>query len=106
MISPFIDPVTREKMKFNENLTKYVPKEQLWNAYGGLLDFEYDHTTYWKALDAECAERRELYKARWVAAGKHIGEYEEYLRGGQVASLKQAPAPVDGLADNVQKLQV
>lgn len=89
LISPFIDPVTREKMKFNEPLPDYVPKAQLWNASGGDLNFVYDHDSYWPALDAECKKRREAYRQRWEQGGKMIGEYEEYLRGGNVKSLKQ-----------------
>lgn len=89
LIAPFIDPVTREKMKFNEDLRQYVPPEQLWNAFGGDLDFEYDHKLYWPALTAECSKRREAYKARWLEAGSRIGEYEEYLRGGQQKSISQ-----------------
>ncbi|KAK5735624.1 Phosphatidylinositol transfer protein (PITP) [Elasticomyces elasticus] len=91
LISPFIDPVTREKMKFNEDLTKYIPKEQLWSQYGGKtnggLDFEYSHDDYWPALEKEVQRRRAAYRERWEKGGKQIGEYEEYLRGGKVRSL-------------------
>ncbi|KAK4963524.1 Phosphatidylinositol transfer protein (PITP) [Elasticomyces elasticus] len=86
LISPFIDPVTREKMKFNEDLTKYIPKEQLWSQYGGKtnggLDFEYSHDDYWPALEKEVQRRRAAFRERWEQGGKKIGEYEEYLRGG------------------------
>ncbi|KAK4546415.1 hypothetical protein LTR36_002092 [Oleoguttula mirabilis] len=89
MISPFIDPVTREKMKFNEELKLYVPKQQLWNAYaGGELDFVYEHTAYWPAFAAETDRRRAAYRERWERAGKRIGEFEEYLRGGRHACLR------------------
>lgn len=88
LISPFIDPVTKEKMKFNEDLKKYVPTKQLWKDYGGELNFDYDHKAYWPALNKECDRRREAYKQRWVEAGKQIGEYEEYLRGGQQKPLR------------------
>lgn len=96
LISPFIDPVTKEKMKFNEDLRKYVPPQQLWKAHGGDLQFEYDHAQYWPALNAECDKRRAAYKQRWIEAGKQIGEYEEYLRGGNVKSVK----PVGGASEH------
>ena len=76
-------------MKFNEDLRRYVPAQQLWSAYKGELNFEYDHNTYWPALDAECKKRRQAYRERWEQGGKKIGEYEEYLRGGNQPSLQQ-----------------
>jgi hypothetical protein len=88
---PFIDPNTKEKLKFNEDLRQHVPPEQLWKEVKGDLDFEYDHTVYWPALvklaDAKQAERQE----RWVKAGKNYGESEFYLKGG-------TDTPVSGVA--------
>lgn len=89
IISPFIDPVTKEKMKFNEDLKTYIPPEQLWNKYNGDLDFVYEHDSYWPAFNAECQRRRKAARERWEAAGSRIGEYEEYLRGGNHPSLQQ-----------------
>lgn len=76
-------------MKFNEDLRKFVPAQQLWSNAGGDLQFEYDHAQYWPALNAECDKRRAAYKQRWVEAGQKIGEYEEYLRGGHQKPLGQ-----------------
>ncbi|KAF2216140.1 hypothetical protein CERZMDRAFT_34029 [Cercospora zeae-maydis SCOH1-5] len=89
IISPFIDPVTREKMKFNEAMSNYIPKEQLWNEFGGDVNFDYDHSIYWPAFEAECTKRRDAYRKRWETAGKRVGEYEHYLRGGSHPSLQQ-----------------
>ena len=82
LITPFIDPLTREKLKFNEDLNKFIPSEQLVDEVGGKLNFEYDHSVYWPALVKLADERRESRKARWIAGGKHIGEFEDYLAGG------------------------
>ena len=90
MISPFIDPITREKLHFNEEVSKYVPKNQLWTELGGDVNFEYDHATYWPALTALCKERSEERKRRWEAAGGNIGESEVYLRGGDASSVAAA----------------
>ncbi|KAK4988767.1 Phosphatidylinositol transfer protein (PITP) [Elasticomyces elasticus] len=92
-ISPFIDPVTKEKMKFNEPLEKHVPASQLWDQYGGALNFEYDHATYWPALCEMCAQRRVAYQERWEKAGKRIGEHEAYLRGGKQPSVEGITGP-------------
>lgn len=89
IITPFIDPVTREKLKFNEDMKQYVPAEQLWSSdWGGNFDFEYDHEVYWPALNELCRKKREEKLARWVAGGKIIGESEEYLAGGTDTSIK------------------
>ncbi|KAI9490779.1 CRAL-TRIO domain-containing protein [Zychaea mexicana] len=69
MISPFMDPVTKAKIKFvhdedkkggkedtkgmsNEwvNLKDYVPKDMLECEYGGTYNFSYDVDSYWNAL--------------------------------------------------------
>lgn len=81
LITPFIDPLTREKLKFNEDMNKYVPSEQLWTEFDGKLDFEYDHQAYWPALTQMCQQRRAARKERWIAGGKHIGESEDYMSG-------------------------
>ncbi|KAH7318180.1 CRAL-TRIO domain-containing protein [Stachybotrys elegans] len=89
IITPFIDPVTREKLKFNEDMTQYVPSEQLWSAdWGGKLDFEYEHETYWPALNDMCRARREEKMRRWEAGGKIVGESEVYMMGGEDVSVK------------------
>ncbi|KAK0635826.1 CRAL-TRIO domain-containing protein [Bombardia bombarda] len=81
LITPFIDPMTREKLKFNEDMSQYVPKEQLWNEFHGALEFDYDHSVYWPALMKMCKERREARYQRWVAGGQQIGELEDYISG-------------------------
>lgn len=83
LITPFIDPLTREKIKFNEDSNLHVPKEQLLKESGGLVEFEYDHNEYWPALNELAAKKRAERKARWQKAGKRVGEYEMYLKGGQ-----------------------
>lgn len=80
--------MTREKLKFNEDMKQYVPAEQLWSSdWNGDLDFEYDHETYWPALNEMCKQKREQKLVRWAAAGKAVGESEEYLSGGTDVSV-------------------
>ncbi|RMD39879.1 hypothetical protein DV735_g5268, partial [Chaetothyriales sp. CBS 134920] len=92
LIKPFIDPLTREKIKFNEDSTTYVPREQLLKECGGSLEFEYDHTQYWPALNKLCELKREAYRERWEKAGKRVGEHEGYLKGGEEKSLAESEA--------------
>ena len=49
-ISPFLDPVTREKMRFNPDLFELVPREQLDADFGGDYEYEFDHEAYWSQL--------------------------------------------------------
>ncbi|OLN86919.1 CRAL-TRIO domain-containing protein C23B6.04c [Colletotrichum chlorophyti] len=94
LITPFIDPMTREKLKFNEDMRQYVPEEQLWKEFGdGKLDFEYDHSVYWPSLNATCKEKRDARTARWIAGGKLIGEHEDYLKGAVENGAAAASAP-------------
>ena len=88
MISPFVDPRTKEKLVFNEKMTSHVPSEQLLKSHGGSVDFEYEHATYWPELNKLAEERRKQQYERWVRGGKMVGELENYLRGGQETSLK------------------
>lgn len=87
LITPFIDPVTKEKIKFNEDYGIHVPREQLMKEAGGEVEFEYDHGSYWSSLTGLAEAKREAYRKRWEAAGKRLGEYEVYLRGGEQKPL-------------------
>lgn len=69
-------------------MRQYVPAEQLWSLdWNGDMDFDYDHETYWPALNDMCKKRREDKLARWLAAGSVLGESEEYLAGGTNTSI-------------------
>lgn len=98
LITPFIDPLTREKLKFNEDVSLYVPREQLCKEdFNGDVDFEYDHDIYWPALVKICDERRAERKARWEKAGKRYGESEDFIKGGveAIPDSKQEPVKAD-----------
>lgn len=81
LIHPFIDPMTREKLVFDEPFTKYVPMDELDATYGGYLDFKYKHDVYWPALVADAKEKREHYMKRFQKFGGKIGLSECDLRG-------------------------
>ena len=81
LINPFIDPATREKLKFDQDLRLFVPPAQLLKTHGGDVDFVYEHEVYWPALNELAAKKRAVMVERWEAAGKKIGESEWYLRG-------------------------
>ena len=90
LVTPFIDPQTRNKIVYNEEMRRHVPPEQLRKSHGGDLEFEYDHAKYWPAFVHMAEERRKERHERWVQAGKRVGEFEAYLRGGQEQCLRDA----------------
>lgn len=99
LITPFIDPLTRQKLKFNEDLRQHVPPGQLMKSVGGDVEFRYDHSIYWPALNQLAEFRRNEYQERWIQGGKRIGEYENYLKGGTSPSLSQFQEGSNGSTD-------
>jgi len=105
VLGPFIDPVTKTKIRYNEPLTDHIPASQLMKNAGGEVDFAYDHGVYWPALETLATQRRKEQRERWEAAGKAIGESEIYLWGGEeksvggvvVANGTAAPAETGGI---------
>lgn len=76
-IMPLVDPVTREKVKFNPNVVGegFVNADAMMSAggWGGAVDFEYEHEKYWPALIELSKTRREEQMARWRTLGGKVG---------------------------------
>ncbi|KAL2830059.1 CRAL-TRIO domain-containing protein [Aspergillus cavernicola] len=89
IVTPFLDPVTREKLKFNEDLNQHIPPSHLMKSVGGEVEFKYDHSAYWPALNKLAELKRKDYVERWIQGGERIGEYEHYLKTGTSPSLSQ-----------------
>ncbi|GEQ72350.1 hypothetical protein JCM33374_g6037 [Metschnikowia sp. JCM 33374] len=81
IIHPFIDPLTREKLVFDQPFPEYVPVTQLDGDFGGQVNFEYDHAKYWDKMVSMASERKKLYMKRFESFGSSIGLSEEDLRG-------------------------
>lgn len=81
LIHPFIDPMTREKLIFDEPFTKYMPLEQLDKDYGGDIDFKYNHDLYWNEMNKIAISKKNHYMERFNKFGKCIGLSEFDLRG-------------------------
>ncbi|MCJ1462667.1 hypothetical protein MMC07_001270 [Pseudocyphellaria aurata] len=105
IINPFIDPWTREKIKFDQDLNNFVPSELLMKPYGGEVDFVYNHQIYWPALLKFASSRREEYVARWVRGGKKLGESELYLRGGEERGEEEKGAGGQSTGDKAAVVQ-
>ncbi|KZT42708.1 CRAL/TRIO domain-containing protein [Sistotremastrum suecicum HHB10207 ss-3] len=49
-ISPFLDPVTRDKMRFNPDLSVLVPADHLDASFGGEFNYEFEPVSYWNQI--------------------------------------------------------
>jgi hypothetical protein len=96
LITPFIDPTTREKLKFNEDLREYVPSEQLYELFGGDCVFEYEHETFWPAYLELANEKRDKYLAKWRALGGGIGQSELEIKQEDQSPSDEVQEPVKG----------
>lgn len=85
-------------------MRQHVPPQQLWNEFHGDMEFEYDHSVYWPALLKLAEERYSERRERWIKAGKHYGESEIYLRGGDAPSLFQSSGDKDVPASEKETL--
>ncbi len=81
LIYPFIDPLTREKLVFDADFSRFCPREQLDKEFNGLVDFEYKHKVYYPALVKMCQKNRERYMERFRKFGSVVGLSEIDLRG-------------------------
>ncbi|KAI0300962.1 CRAL-TRIO domain-containing protein [Russula brevipes] len=85
MIGPFIDPVTRDKMKFNPKPIEdgLFAADELFKdgGWGGSRDFVWDHEKYWGPL-----------MARWRKLGAHVGCDEWDYKSDGVVDVAHATA--------------
>lgn len=108
MITPFIDPVTRDKMRFNPKAVQdgLFTSDSLWTEFGGDIKFEYDHETYWPSLIEMAGKRRKEMMERWRTLGGTVGIREwdykngdgqpepEEVKGNRAVSVEVEPASV------------
>lgn len=110
VIHPFIDPLTREKLVFQEPFPNYVPKEQLDKDFGGDVDFDYEHDKYWPAVCKIAEKKRQNYMRNFDALGGTIGLSEVDLRkpadDSSEPSEAVTPSEKDDLSQNIQNLDI
>jgi hypothetical protein len=96
MIRPFIDPITRNKMKFNPKAVQdgLFAADELFkdSGWGGSREFVWDHEKYWGSFVRMCAEIREDQMARWRKLGGCVGCDERDYKLGEVVDTSSAPA--------------
>jgi hypothetical protein len=102
MISPLIDPITRNKMKFNPKPVEdgLFAADELFkdSGWGGSREFVWDHEKYWGSLVRMCDEIRAGQMARWRELGARVGcdewDYKSEAdgAGGDAATSEKPPA--------------
>lgn len=101
IIMPFVDPITREKVKFNPDIIKdglFVKDMVMSEWWGGDRDFEYVHEKYWNELVGMCEERTGRWRTRWEELGAKVGISEwEYKQVALVDEKDPAADQADGL---------
>ncbi|CCL98782.1 uncharacterized protein FIBRA_00787 [Fibroporia radiculosa] len=75
LIAPFLDPVTRDKMRFNPSCVSdgLFTSDMLIGEWGGDCPFEYKHEVYWPALVQMCEKRRAKMMDTWRSLGGKVG---------------------------------
>nr|GAT60695.1 predicted protein [Mycena chlorophos] len=95
LITPFVDPVTRLKMRFNPKAIEediFAP-DQITTSWGGAINFDYKHEEYWPALVSMTNERRARWTENWTAMGATVGLKEsDYKKEKDVVKTDEAQA--------------
>ncbi|TFK27497.1 CRAL/TRIO domain-containing protein [Coprinopsis marcescibilis] len=118
LVLPFVDPVTRAKVKFNQSVLQdgVFTEDMLMKEWEGNRHFEYEHHKYWPALIEMCENNSKRWKAKWRALGgkigisewdyKHVDEDEKLGNGDLVVSGISAQLASSTFEDNEKQTEV
>ncbi|KAL0572209.1 Phosphatidylinositol transfer protein (PITP) [Marasmius crinis-equi] len=93
LITPFIDPITVQKMKFNPNVVKdgiFTPDMVMKEWWGGNQEFEYKHESYWPKLVELCEQRKKTWMDNWRKLGGTVGIPEVKYKSADAAAPSSA----------------
>lgn len=76
LMVPFVDPNTKKRFVFDEPFTNYIDPNNLEAAYGGNLDFHYNHKKYWPDFIEKSRERRINNYNKFLELGGCVGVSE------------------------------
>jgi len=88
VVMPFVDPVTRQKVKFNPDILKdgfFTPDMVMKDWWGGEPEFEYVHEKYWPNLVSLCEGRVTTWTKNWRALGAQVGTSEWAYKKGIIS---------------------
>jgi hypothetical protein len=92
VVMPFVDPITRQKVKFNPEILKdgfFTPDMAMKDWWGGEPEFEYVHEKYWPNLVSLCEGRVTTWTKNWRALGAKVGTSEWAYKRGIISSSDQ-----------------
>ncbi|KAG5721958.1 CRAL-TRIO domain-containing protein C23B6.04c [Termitomyces sp. T112] len=78
-ISPFLDPVTRDKMRFNPDLHELISPEQLDADFGGEHHYEFEPNSYWDQIVAACGIAPDGTRVQKIEGEESSGEKDETI---------------------------
>lgn len=91
LILPFVDPITRAKIKFNPDIIEegiFTSEMVMKEGWGGNQNFEYVHEKYWPDLVELCESRVKGWMKNWGDLGGKVGIKEWDYKQGNVPLSK------------------
>jgi len=101
-ISPFLDPVTREKMRFNPDLKELIPLPQLYTEFGGDYNFQFEPNSYWDQIVSVCGIASDGTRITSQLDEKASLSGSNFETLAAAISVKQVPGAVDCDAVSIQ----
>ena len=88
LITPFIDPVTKDKIRFNPKVIQdgLFTEDIVWKSFGGKIDFKYEHEVYWPHFIEYTSERKNKLLESWRALGGKVGLKEWDIKQAVVSA--------------------
>lgn len=107
-ISPFLDPVTRDKMRFNPDLLELIPASHLDADFGGEHNYEFEPKSYWDQIVTACGIAPDGTRA---AADEPTSPESESADGEKtrVSSVMLADGDTESvhkISDDLEKMRV
>ncbi|KAH7924464.1 CRAL/TRIO domain-containing protein [Leucogyrophana mollusca] len=95
-ISPFLDPVTRDKMRFNPDLFELIPRSQLDADFGGEFEYEFEPESYWKQIVEHCGIAPDGTRlAGYFDGPRPSQEFEQKLESADVPATQEPDVTTD-----------
>lgn len=98
LVKPLLDQRTRDKIKFNPEMTDLMPRQQLGNEFGGEHNYQYDPRVYLPALCTFCGIKEDGSREDWIPKD-HLDEKPEQIQ----RQLTLQTEEMEGLASELRQ---
>jgi len=84
LLEPFIDPYTRDKVKFNPKVIEdgLFSTDMIMKDWGGTRELIWEYDRYWPALIELAQKRKKMLMEKWRELGATVGLKEWDVRSG------------------------